>query len=162
MERLYITDKGLFHIQYHVSRFGPCKMDVSTYWVSETVPPSQWYLAGTVFHCLARATIAPASKTPNPNRWLNSSPTPFMVQWKRPLASNKELRFDVRTVKCWMSLHVSWGLETHTAQSVTPAENSMGNLYNVFFPCFLPYSSLHQMMRRSRSLKPSPISNAHK
>jgi hypothetical protein len=60
---------------------------------------------------LARATMAPASKTPNPNRWLNSRPTPFIVQWKRPLASNREFRLEVSTVKCCMSLHVSCGLQ---------------------------------------------------
>lgn len=82
------------------------------YWVSNVEPASQWYLGGTVFHFLARATIAPASKTPYPKRWLNSSPTPFMVQWNLSFASNREFLFEVRTVKCWMSLQVSCGLET--------------------------------------------------
>ena len=75
-------------------------------------PPSQWYLGGTVFHCLASATMAPASRTPKPKRWLNSSPTPLMVQWKRPLASNRELRLEVSTVRCCMSRQVSFGLKT--------------------------------------------------
>jgi hypothetical protein len=60
---------------------------------------------------LASATIAPASSTPNPNRWLNSRPTPFIVQWNRPFASNREFRFEVRTVKCWMSLQLNCGLQ---------------------------------------------------
>jgi hypothetical protein len=62
--------------------------------------------------------MAPASSTPNPNKWLNSRPTPFIVQWKRPLASNNELRFDVRTVKCWISLQVNCGLERYNTQLV--------------------------------------------
>lgn len=82
-----------------------------TYWGSMIAPASQWYRGGTVRHFLARETIAPASSTPNPNRWLNSKPTPFIVQWKRFLASNKELRFDVSTVRCWISRHVREGLE---------------------------------------------------
>lgn len=81
------------------------------YWVSVMIPASQWYLAGTVFHCFASATIAPASSTPKPNKWLNSRPTPFIVQWNLPFASNNELRFDVSTVRCWMSLQVSFVLE---------------------------------------------------
>lgn len=74
-------------------------------------PASQWYLGGTVRHCFDRVTIAPASNTPKPKRWLNSRPTPFIVQWKRFLASKRELRFDVSTVKCWISLQVSIGLK---------------------------------------------------
>ena len=62
-------------------------------------PASQWYLAGTVFHCLARATMAPASKTPNPKRWLNSKPTPFMFQWNLPLESNNEFLLEVHPDK---------------------------------------------------------------
>ena len=79
--------------------------------VPSVAPASQWYRAGTVFHCFARATIAPASKTPNPNRWLNSRPTPFMVQWNRPLESNKEFLFEVKTVRCCMSRQVSFRLK---------------------------------------------------
>ena len=86
-----------------------------TYLVLLSDPASQWYLAGTVFHCLASATMDPASRTPNPKRWLNSSPTPFIVQWNRPLESNKEFRFDVRTVKCCISRQVilRLGIETN-------------------------------------------------
>ena len=75
-------------------------------------PPWQWKRAGTDRHALAMETIEPASKTPKPKRWLNSKPTPFIVHWNRRLASNRELRFDVNTVKCWMSLHVKVGLES--------------------------------------------------
>lgn len=83
----------------------------NTYSIVLTVPPSQWYLGGTVFHRFAKATIAPASSTPKPKRWLNSKPTPFIVQWNRFLASNREFLFEVRTVKCCMSLHVNLLLE---------------------------------------------------
>lgn len=73
-------------------------------------PPWQWKRAGTDRHALAKETIEPASRTPKPKRWLNSKPTPFIVQSNRRLASKRELRFDVSTVKCWMSLHVKDGL----------------------------------------------------
>lgn len=73
-------------------------------------PPWQWYLAGTVCHCRARETIPPASSTPNPNKWLNSNPTPFIVHWNLRLASNNEFLFEVNTVKCCISLHVKSGL----------------------------------------------------
>jgi len=76
-------------------------------------PASQWYLAGTDFHCLAKATMAPASRTPKPNRWLNSRPTPFMVQWNRPFESYNEFRFEVKTVRCCMSRQVSWRLKLY-------------------------------------------------
>ena len=78
-------------------------------------PASQWYLAGTVFHCLAKATMAPASRTPKPNKWLNSKPTPFIFQWNLPLESNREFLFDVKTVKCCMSRQVSLLLEWRNA-----------------------------------------------
>lgn len=74
------------------------------------LPASQWYLAGTVFQVLARAVMAPASRTPKPKRWLNSKPTPFIFQWNRPFESYRELRLEVRTLRCWMSRHVNVGL----------------------------------------------------
>ena len=74
-------------------------------------PASQWYLAGTDFHCLARATMAPASSTPKPNKWLNSRPTPFIFQWNRPLESNREFLLEVSTVRCCISRQVSLGLK---------------------------------------------------
>lgn len=89
--------------------------DRNTHWFSMIAPASQWYRGGTLRHCLANVTIAPASNTPKPNKWLNSSPTPFIVQWKRFFASNSELRFEVRTVRCWMSLHVNCGLQRKIA-----------------------------------------------
>lgn len=73
-------------------------------------PPWQWKRAGTDRHALDNVTIEPASRTPKPKRWLNSKPTPFMVHSNRRLASKRELRLDVNTVKCWMSLHVNDGL----------------------------------------------------
>merc|ERR1719411_2135362 len=85
-----------------------------------SVPASQWNLAGTDFHCLASATIAPASKTPKPNRWLNSSPTPFIVQKNLFLASNREFLLEVSTVRCCMSLQVRSRLAS-SARANTPA-----------------------------------------
>lgn len=73
-------------------------------------PPWQWKRAGTDRQVLDKVTIEPASRTPKPNKWLNSRPTPFMVHWNLRLASNSELRFEVNTVKCWMSLQVNNGL----------------------------------------------------
>lgn len=73
-------------------------------------PPWQWKRAGTDRHALANETIEPASRTPKPKRWLNSKPTPFIVHSNRRLASKREFRFDVNTVKCWISLHVNDGL----------------------------------------------------
>jgi hypothetical protein len=105
-----------------VLMLGWSKKGRTTHIVCVMDPASQWYLAGTLFHCLESATMAPASKTPKPNRWLNSSPTPFMVQWKRLLASYSELRFEVSTVRCWMSRHVNIGLKLQTF-TFTPLEN---------------------------------------
>merc|ERR1712088_642902 len=83
-------------------------------------PASQWNLAGTVFHCLARATIAPASRTPKPKRWLNSRPTPFIVQKNLFLASKREFLLEVRTVRCCMSRQVRSRLAS-SARAKTPA-----------------------------------------
>lgn len=116
---------------------GWSKKGRTTHIVCVMDPASQWYLAGTLFHCLESATMAPASKTPKPNRWLNSSPTPFMVQWKRLLASYSELRLEVSTVRCWMSRHVNIGLKLQTF-TFTPLENKKNfGILKVFFESVL-------------------------
>lgn len=94
-------------------------------------PASQWYRAGTVFHCFANATMAPASNTPNPNKWLNSNPTPFIVQWNRPFASNNEFRLDVRTVRCWMSLQDRSLLQLETSHVLAMPNISIITLLQV-------------------------------
>ena len=59
-----------------------------TYVCVFTDPASQWYRGGTERQLAASAVMAPASNTPKPNKWLNSNPTPFIVQWKRPCGVN--------------------------------------------------------------------------
>ena len=92
-------------------------------------PPWQWKRAGTDRQALANETIEPASRTPKPKRWLKSKPTPFIVHSNRRLASKSEFRFDVNTVKCWMSLHVSDGLVIKQNESPITLKGKCGSIY---------------------------------
>merc|ERR550519_889624 len=105
------------------------------------VPASQWNLAGTDFHCLAKATIAPASRTPKPKRWLNSSPTPFIVQKKRLLESKRLFLLLVSTVRCCMSLQVS-SLFASMARANTPAASGAAAEVPEWVLVHFPYRSV--------------------
>ena len=50
------------------------------------------------------------SRTPKPNRWLNSNPAPLICQRCCFEGSNNWFRLAVRTVRCWTSRQVNCGL----------------------------------------------------
>lgn len=96
----------LLYVSKHSTELSTCGF---TYSGSCIDPPTQWNLSGTVFQSLAIVTIAPASRTPYPNKWLNSRPTPFLRHWWT--SSWSWFLLEVSTVRCCMSLHVRSGLQ---------------------------------------------------
>ena len=89
----------------------------------------QWNRVGADFHLRAISTMSPASRTPYPNRWLNSRPAPLIVQLWSPLWSFKWFLFEVKTARCWISLQVSFGLNEKDHGSVNDTHRHVSTRY---------------------------------
>merc|ERR1719499_2866929 len=105
--------------------------------------------------------MAPASRNPNPNRWVNSRPTPFMFQKNLFFESNKESALNSTTylgleflmLEPWLLLPSS-GKRFH--QDFTVKQGQLWDLQGFRWTnlCFLPstLTPVREWRRKSTTL----------